>query len=76
MLTDQPDEDQARNDWEVLKHRLSEHNVPLNVKKKKQKSFFRYVIFINSIKNNTFMLICLANGIIFVTFATLKPILL
>ena len=53
MLTDQPDEDQARNDWEVLKHRLSEHNVPLNVKKKKQKSFFRYVIFINSIKNVT-----------------------
>ena len=46
------------------------------MKKKKQKSFFRYVIFINSIKNNTFMLICLANGIIFVTFATLKPILL
>ena len=39
------------------------------MKKKKQKSFFRYVIFINSIKNNTFMLICLANGIIFVTFA-------
>ena len=44
------------------------------MKKRKQKSGLWEIEFINSIKINTFMLICLANSIIIVTFATPNPI--
>lgn len=46
------------------------------MKKERQKTVFMGCEFIISIKNNTFILFCLGNGILFITFASLKPILL